>query len=247
VLAVASTAALAQRGESATRDIGSGGVVVAVAQRGAGAMSCDCKLWRSVDRIEEAAAELVRQGLVADEDQEAAFNALLRFANLNGFVDYATLRGQLSYSAFSHAQRRAMIAEYVAFAKKNPGLHERGAKLKSMGVSKLQMHFWAKRYAPGALAQFIKNLRPALIEYAREHPWVTATQIMGDLGMRPTTVWQGLCVLYRRGKLIRRVGATGLYEYAIPGTPVPHQRAAVAVLHRTAARVKSASRRGRAA
>ncbi len=178
-------------------------------------VGCDCLLWRSVDRMEEAAAELVRQGIVLETDRDAAFAALVRHAGLQGFLEPHAVERHVGLATLTHRERRALVDRYIEFSRTAKSDNERAAKLRALGVSKYQIHKWAKRYRPGALRELNVPRHRVILDLVAERPWMTLAEIVGATGLPRFTTISGLYKLWQRGELQRRKGRLKVFEYAI--------------------------------
>jgi len=169
----------------------------------------------SIDLAHSLAALLVEVGVVYGSDEEVATEVAAIWLARHGLGPTCTL----SRSAYSRAEQRRIVDEYVALAKTTNDPARRSAKIRDLGVSPEIITHWArKHYGPGHLqrARPTPTLR-LILDWLATHPWSTRQEILLGTGAVRTSMPGALDWGRRKGRLQRRMGEHGLYEYARAG------------------------------
>ena len=209
--------------------------------------ACECTLWRSMDGLEEATDELIERGFATTDERDDLLGALVGIAVRWGFQPPYQVARAIGVSAICKQERKRIVDAYAKFSATAANDNKRGAKLRSMGVSKYQISRWANEIYPGKLRHLNVPRHTVILEILSKRPWATMAEIIGEAGICRETVISALQRLYNRGVLTRRKGGRGVYEYDLCRKDIQRTKATAAVANKKAAGARTVDGRRRAA
>jgi hypothetical protein len=168
-----------------------------------------------MDRILRVARHLVRQGIVVDDNENDCAEEIARMAQ--GWDLMQDQRKHSHRSMFSTEEQKHIVRVYAEYAKTTNDPLKRSAKIRSLGVGPETMCHWArKHFGPGHL----DSCRPTptlrlIIEELQQRPWQNRLSLIKNAGVVKTSLPGALSWGRLKGKLKRRKGKKGLYEWAL--------------------------------
>lgn len=179
-------------------------------------MTCDCEMWRKLDRLREVAAGLVEAGFADTEDEDDIVVWLTRRAERWGYLPRTS--GDKARSMARWEEQRRVVLEYARYAKTTNVPAQRAAKIRSLGVSPETMTRWArKHFGPGFLARArpTPTLRLVIETLCRAPRLMTRQEILRETGVTKGSLSGALHWGLRSKRLQRAKNKEGQWTYAV--------------------------------
>lgn len=174
-------------------------------------------VWRPIERMQELVWRLVDEGIVDEQDDDKCLASIVWQMERWGQVPRHSGQRVTNRSRLTKEQQLQAVNTYIKFARHARSSYERHAKILALGVTPAEMTRWSRKYyGRGTLAA--TRPRSALrhiLEQLAKRPWQARHEVVFNTGIPASSLPGALHWGMRTGRLKRRMGEKGLYEYAI--------------------------------